>query len=147
MEIQAAKYPPGDAPNRYAVSLKVTNSGKTWARKLVIDKQIVGPAMPEPFDALTKIRHPASEPMVLGPGQSITLQFGEVLFSDLPAITNGQKTLDYVASVKYEDVLNDPLIEWQTHLSQRLNADTEGKGHFSFSYRTTHNCADKDCHD
>lgn len=147
MEMQTVKWPPGDVPNRYAVSLKVTNSGKTWARKLIIDKQVVTPAMPEPFDALTKIRHPVSEPMVLGPGQSITLQFGEVLFSDLPTITSGQKTFDYVALVKYEDVLNDPPIEWRTHLSQRLNADIEGKGHISFGYRTTHNCTDKDCPD
>ncbi|MGP0089478.1 MAG: hypothetical protein ACLPKB_05900 [Xanthobacteraceae bacterium] len=145
LEIQVISYPPGDAPNRYAISLKVTNSGKTWARKLFIDKQVVSPSTAEPFDALTKVRHPVSEPMVLGPGQNITLQFGEVPFTDLLDISLGRKTFDYVALVTYEDVINSPPIKWQTQLSQRLNADIEGKGHISFAYRTTHNCADYDC--
>jgi hypothetical protein len=145
LDTQAVLYPPGDAANRYAISLKVSNSGKTWARRLVIDKQVISPTMSEPFDALTKIRHPTFEPIVLGPGQNLSLQFGEILLSELAEIANGRKTYDYVAWVRYEDVLNDPPIQWQTQLSQRLNADTEGKGHVSFSYRTTHNCADRDC--
>ena len=129
LDTQITSWPPGNAPNRYAISLKVTNSGKTWARRLIIDKQVISPEMPEPFDALTKVRHPVSEPIVLGPGQSFTLQIGEVAFSDLPDITAGRKIFDYVAWVRYQDVLNSPPIQWQTQLSMRLVADTEGKGH------------------
>lgn len=101
--------------------------------------------MPEPFDALTKVTHAISEPIVLGPGQNLILQFGEVPFTDLLDVSVGRKVFDYVAWVRYEDVFNSPPVRWQTQLSQRLNADTEGKGHISFSYRTTHNCADQDC--
>jgi hypothetical protein len=85
----------------------------------------------------------ATEPMVLGPGQTIFLQFGEVPFDDIPDKVNGEKLSDYVAWAKYEDTINPVPIIWQTQLSLRLNGDRER--HVAFLFRTTYNCVDNDC--
>ena len=75
----------------------------------------------------------------------LELQWGQVLFTDIPLIADGRKYFDYVAWVRYEDAVTPYPIVRQTELSLRLNGDHQNG--ISFSYRTTHNCADTDCPD
>jgi len=123
----------------------MTNGGKTWARNLRILKQVVPQQQQDnkddPFDSLKWDEN--VNPMLLGPEQTVTLQFGEVPAAEIGEIADGKKVYDYVAWVKYEDTVSPKPIIRQTQLSQHLNADHEGG--ISFAYRATHNCADDDC--
>jgi hypothetical protein len=145
MDISARSYPPPpQQPNRYAVSLSVINSGKSWARNVRIRRMLVTDPTSDPFDPAVLDKQQTS-PMVLGPGQRLDLQFGDIPLSDLPRIASGAPHLFYVAWLTYEDVLSDPPVTRQTQLSRSVNADTEGPGHVSFSWMPTHNCADEGC--
>ncbi len=144
LEINASPYPPRpDPPNRFAVSLSITNGGQTWARGVTIRRAIV--PRQQGIDAWTHAEWAETTPIILGPRQTINLQFHEIPFSDLLALEKGEKGFNYFVWVQYDDVISRPSIRRQTQLSQRLNADTEGPGHISFSYLPTHNCADDDC--
>jgi hypothetical protein len=136
---------PEDRPDRYAISLVITNSGKTWARNLRIQKRDVPDAKSDPFDVLKW--GDSSESFVLGPNQTSTVQFGEVLFDQIPAITEGKKTKDFVVWIKYEDTVSRTPTTWQTQMSLHVNGDAvaPAPGHISFYYRPTHNCVDDDC--
>jgi hypothetical protein len=149
LAIDARAYPPPpDTPNRYAVSLSVTNGGKTWARNLAIRNAVVSRQLGVQRDPWNTVKwnEMASQPLVLGPSQTLHLQYDEIKFPDLSAIEKGNKRFDYVVWVQYEDVISSPSVPRQTQLYQRLHADTEGPiGHISFAYLPTHNCADGDC--
>ncbi len=135
------KYPP-DAPNRFAISLDITNGGKTWARKLILRTAIVK----KNVDWQSANWH-TSGPMVFGPSQTLHLQFAEVPFDDLKTIEKNDAGPNYFISVQYGDVVSDKPVSWYTQLAAHLRADTEppGPGHVSLAYFPTHNCADTDC--
>ncbi|MDR3498593.1 MAG: hypothetical protein P4L72_05125 [Parvibaculum sp.] len=143
LEIEARPYPP-DKPDRYSIVFSITNTGSTWARNIVILRKVITNAATDadPFDEL-KAQKPEGGKILLGPGQVLKLQFGDIPTSIVPAIAAKTLTVDYVAWVKYEDTLSNPAILRQTQISQHLNGDAEGG--VSFSYRPTHNCADDDC--
>ena len=141
LETIAESFPRNTPPNRYAISLRLTNGGKTWARNLVLAYDVVRDGRTEPFDVLDLKK--GTKPLVLGPNQSIAVQFGEVPFKDIRDIVEHRNIQNYVAWVVYYDTVNPTPVRWQTQLSQRLNADLENN--ISFSYRPTHNCADNDC--
>lgn len=143
LEVGARPYPP-ESPNRYSTFLRITNTGSTWARNVVIlQKRVHTPTPPsDPFDELTGEEFKGGK-QLFGPGQTIELQFGDIRFIDVPQLLSGQLNLDYVAWVIYEDSLSNPPIRRQTQISMHLNGDAEGG--ISFSFRPTHNCADEDC--
>jgi hypothetical protein len=142
MQISPKKYPP-KKPNRYANSLIVTNGGKTWARNLTIQKEVIRQELGDNRDPFDLMKQATQSPMVLGPGQTFELQFGEVKFSDVPEIAKRNFLISYVALARYEDTVSPSVVIRQTHLSNRLNGDTEGA--ISFGFLPTHNCADEDC--
>jgi hypothetical protein len=135
------KYP-SDAPTRFAISLDITNAGKTWARKLILKTAIV-----KKNTEWQSANWHNSGPMVLGPTQTFRLQFDEIQFADLAKIEKTDAGPNYFISVQYGDVISNPPALWQTQLALHLRADTEppGPGHVSFGYFTMHNCADTDC--
>lgn len=128
-------------PDRYAISLTIVNSGKTWARKLQIRKRTV---TAEPFNA-EELNKLATNPMVLGPGQRHEFQLDNIPLSDLPRLVSDNQTNFYVVWITYEDALSDPPVPRQTQLSVHTNYDLEGAGHVSIGYMPTHNCSDDDC--
>jgi hypothetical protein len=142
LETHTVPFPRDGTPNRYAVALKLTNNGKTWARKLIVSHNVVTTRQPEPFDTLTWDEKDHA-PMILGPGQTFELQWGEVSFTDVIDIADGKKWTDYVAAVKYQDTLSPDPIIWRTQISLHLLGDHER--HIAFNYLPTHNCADDDC--
>ena len=145
LDVWARIYPtPPEKPNRWAISLSVINNGKTWARNVRIRKYKSVNPTGDPFDIATLI---ASEeaPILLGPGEQIDIQFGDIPLTELADLTAHKSEIHYVAWVLYEDSLSDPSVIRQTQLSRHLGADTEGLGHVSFSWNETHNCADEDC--
>jgi hypothetical protein len=145
LRVDAHIYPPsGEIPNRYAISLVIKNSGRTWARNVHIKLARIENPVGDPFDA-AELQKQKTEALVLGPGEELTLQFTDVYLTELPDLKEGTKTYVFVAAVTYEDVLTNPPVVRQTHLSRKLVADTEGVGHVSFSWMPTHNCADDDC--
>ena len=136
---------PRNAPNRFAISLNIKNSGKTWARKLIMINKVVPDAKGDPFDAL-QWGDEATAPAVLGPDQTWSLQFGEIPFGDVPDIADRKKVYDYVVWIKYLDTVSRTPVVWQTQMSLHLIGDREGTpGHLSFGFNPTHNCADDDC--
>lgn len=142
LHISSRNYP-SIHPNRHAVSLFVTNGGKTWARKLRIKMGIISQedcAGRDPFDLLPQDE---KSPLVLGPGQVLELQFGDIQRTEVPNIVNGTIGRYFVALATYEDTMSQSKVIRQTHLSCRLNGDQEGG--ISFGYLPTHNCADDDC--
>ena len=142
LDTQSLSYPPRpETPNRYAISLVLNNTGKTWARKVVVAKKDVLDSQGDPFNFL---KWDSGAPIVLGPGQILKLQFGEIQFSEVPKIHDTTKKHDFVAWVKYEDAVSSEPIVRQTQMSLHLNGDSEGN--ISFSYNPTHNCAEEDCH-
>jgi hypothetical protein len=145
IDVSARLYPgPPEKSNRYAMSLTIVNSGKSWARNLQIRMKRVENPSGDPFDvaALEKTK---TARMVLGPGQQYDLQFEDVWLTELPDIKSGARKIFYVAWITYEDALSDPPVLRQTQLSRQLAADLEGIGHVAFSWMDTHNCADDDC--
>lgn len=137
--------PPPEIPNRYAVSLSVINSGKSWARNVRIRmREVYDPGELDPFDA-ANLEGQNTTPLVLGHGESLDLQFHDVRLSELPALHSGERQLFFAAWATYEDALSDPPIVRHTQLSRKLGADTEGIGHVSFGWLPTHNCVDDDC--
>ncbi len=89
-------YPP-DAPTRFAISLDITNAGKTWARKLIVKTAIV-----KKNTEWRSASWRTSGPMVLGPNQTFRLQCDEVSFADLSKIENTDAGSDYFIWVQYE---------------------------------------------
>jgi hypothetical protein len=81
--------------------------------------------------------------MILGPGQSLKLQFGDIAPPVVLAVANKLFQRSYVAVATYKDTLSPSVIIRQTQISCRLNGDLQGG--VSFSYMPTHNCADEDC--
>jgi hypothetical protein len=145
LDTKTITYPPGNSPNRFAISLNIKNSGKTWARKLIMINKVVPGAKGDPFDVL-QWGDEASAPAILGPDQALSLQFGEVPFGDIPDIADRKMTYDYVVWIKYLDTVSRDPIVWQTQMSLHLIGDKEGTpGHISFGFNPTHNCADNDC--
>jgi len=142
LEITARPYPPSD-PNRYAISLVVTNRGKTWARNLTLRKAIIKQDLSDKRDPFDVMEKPAIASLPLGPGQFLDVQFGDIAYSDVPEIAKRKIRRSYVAVARYEDTVSPTAIIHQTQLSQSLNGDNEGG--ISFSYLSTHNCADEDC--
>lgn len=142
LSISAKPYPPSD-PNRYAISLIVTNGGKTWARNLRIQMEVIAQEPGDGRDPFDLMNQDVRPPMVLGPGQTLDLQLPDVLRSDVPEIANGNVRHSYIAVARYEDTVSPTVVIRQTQLSMRLNGDTEGG--ISFGYLSTHNCADEDC--
>ena len=148
LQIEVRPYPP-DNPNRYAFALIVTNGGKTLARNLTIQQAVVTQDpndLTDPFDRLTQVAATNSNiisPMVLGPGQKLDLQLGEIALSQVPQLAHGQIRQCYVVLARYQDTVSPSSVTRQTQLSCRLNADLEGG--VSFTYLPTHNCADEDC--
>jgi hypothetical protein len=106
-----------------------------WSCKSLDDDSAV------PFD-VADWRGRTVEPIVLGPGQSLHLQFGDVPFTEIPEVHKGDIRRSYLVCVKYQDAL-EPEVTRQTQLSLQLNGDTEGR--ISFGHLLTHNCADDDC--
>jgi hypothetical protein len=147
LELDGRPYPPPpETPNRFAISLTITNGGKTWARNLTLRSDKISRNDVRGGDPWTMAKWETDGPMVLGPGETFRLQFDEVPFADLKAIENKMKWFYYVVWVNYEDVISEPSVPRQTQLAQRLNADTEPPhGHISLGYLPTHNCADDDC--
>ncbi len=123
--------------------MTVKNSGSTWARNLKVKHgMVVDPKIDDPFAVLEWDKITAN-PIILGPGQEIGMQFGELSGGELQNIIIDNRKVFFVAWITYEDVLSDPPILRQTQLSRRFNADAEGG--VSFSWMPTHNCADDDC--
>jgi hypothetical protein len=143
LHITAEGYPPS-APDRFAVYLVVTNAGKTWARHLKIQFAMIPQEYSDgsdPFDLMEK--NISLSPMILGPGQSLKLQFGDIAPPVVLAVANKLFQRSYVAVATYKDTLSPSVIIRQTQISCRLNGDLQGG--VSFSYMPTHNCADEDC--
>jgi hypothetical protein len=142
--ISAAPYAPAkdQPPDRYAISLAVVNSGKTWARNLQIRKKIVTDQIAEPFNA-AELNKETTSPIFLGPGQQLDFQLGIIPIGDLPRLVKDNVRYFYVAWITYEDTFSDT--SRQTQVSVRTAFDLEGIGHVSLGYMPTHNCADDDC--
>jgi len=133
---------PSVNPDCYAVSLIVTNGGKTWARNLTIQKDMIQQELGDESDPFDLMEQPIGLPMVLGPGQTHELQFGVVERPDVQKLAKGEIRRAYVAVARYQDTLSPAIIR-QTQLSRRLNGDMQGG--VSFGWLPTHNCADEDC--
>ena len=130
-------------PKRHTVSLIVHNRGKTWARHLRIQTAIVRNPKGDPFDEVKQDPNSKS-PIVLGPNQRMDLQIEDIEDAELPKIWHEEALKIYVVAwITYEDTVSSTRKTWQTQLSQRINADSEGRT--SFSWMPTHNCADDDC--
>jgi hypothetical protein len=144
LQISARLYPPLN-PNRWAVSLTVTNSGKTWARNMTIKTERLRRQpgdVRDPFN-IAEWDKMIDVPTILGPGEVINLQFGDIPLADLPSLAKREAIVSYVVWVQYQDTVSTPPAMQQTQRSWLLNADTEGG--ISFSANPTHNCADDDC--
>jgi len=141
--IKEYRAPNMPTPDRYTVSLRITNAGKTWARNLKFHTDTVrNPTTADPFDSIQWNPNEAA-PLALGPGQSWCVQFRDVQFSELLSIASGGLKVFYVAWVTYEDTVSSPPGRWQTQLSQEIIAGFEGD--ISYRWMPTHNCADEDC--
>lgn len=143
LHITAEGFPPS-APDRFAVYLVVTNAGKTWARHLKIQFAVIPQEYGDrhdPFDLMEK--GISVSPIILGPGQSHKLQFGDVTKPMVLAVANKLSQRSYVGAATYKDTLSQSVIIRQTQISCRMNGDLQGG--ISFSYLPTHNCADDDC--
>jgi hypothetical protein len=81
--------------------------------------------------------------MIVGPGQSLSLQFPDIQGEEHQEVIDGNLRLYFVAWITYEDVLSDPPVIRQTQLSRKYEADAEGGA--AFHWMPTHNCADGDC--
>jgi hypothetical protein len=130
--------------DRWAISLNVANNGKSWARKLIIRKDVVADPLGEPFNT-AKLDEKATAPLVLGPGQNLDLQFGVIWRSDLDKIIANHTRYFYLVWLTYEDVLSNPPVTWRTQVSMVSAFDHEGDGHMSLGFTGAHNCADDDC--
>lgn len=144
LDLGARPYPSAH-PNRYSITLKMTNSGATWARKVRMRRKIIRnhPGDSDPFDELSVDQTEGDGAFLLGPRQSIEFQFGDIPYGGLHDIALGNETIHYIVWITYEDSLSDPPIMRHTQMYARLNADIEGG--VSFTYRPSHNCADEDC--
>lgn len=145
LDVIARPYPPLN-PNRFAISLVVTNAGPVWASNLRVQNAVVtqsGPVVEtDPFEvaqAQAKKDSRTAEPLVIGPQQTQTFQFADVPFSDVPKIAKGELRQTYVAWATYGTAARP----YQTQMSKRLNGDTEGG--ISFTILPNHNCVDDDC--
>jgi hypothetical protein len=135
--------PPPKIPDRCSISLIIKNSGSTWARNVRVKHgMIVDPKDADPFAAV-KWEDIKPSPIVIGPGQEIGMQFGDLSGEDPREIIGNKRKVFHVAWVTYEDVLSDPPVTRQTQLFRRFNADEEGG--ISFAWMPTHNCADDNC--
>jgi hypothetical protein len=146
LEMSAFQWPfPPKNSDRWGIVVKITNSGQTWARNVVIRRAKISKEkgdLTDPWDD-TEWRRPTPEPMVLGPKQSVPLQMGDISFTDAPSIINGDRIIYFVVWVTYEDVAGPKPTVRHTQVSVRFNADAEGGT--SFSFLPTHNCADDSC--
>lgn len=132
--------PPARA-NRHSVFLTVKNTGMTWARKVRVRRGRAVDPIGDAWDG-EDWETPAA-PMVLGPGEEISLQFGDIEIGHLPTISTGDTEVFYLAEVTYEDTVSGPPALRRTQLYRRFNVDVEGG--ISFTWMPTHNCADEDC--
>jgi len=80
------------------------------------------------------------EPIVLGPGQSLSTQLPPVMYSEVPDIAYSRKGYEYLEWLTYDDAFG---VSRQTQFVATVNADPEN--FISFSFRGIHNCADNDC--
>jgi hypothetical protein len=80
------------------------------------------------------------EPIVLGPGQSLSTQLPPIMYSEVLDIANSRKGYEYLAWLTYKDAFD---VSRQTQFVATVNGDP--KKFISFSYRGAHNCADDDC--
>jgi hypothetical protein len=133
-------------PDRYALGLLVKNTGKTWARNVRIRHKNVASPSNDPFDA-AELEKIDTGPIVLGPGEDTTFQLNEIYLDELRQIAppDGHDAIFLTAWITYDDGMTNPPTKRQTQLSVRLNADTRGIGHVSFTHMPTHNCVDSDC--
>ena len=143
IELTMVRYPP-HRPDRIGVGFKVTNSGQTWARNLVIRKAVISRDFKAKYDPWDRAKWEGdNSPMVLGPNQSMNLQLTDIWLTDIPGVLLGDKGFDFAIWATYNDTLTDPPVMRQTQLSQRFAADQHGGT--SVAYLPTHNCADDDC--
>ncbi len=144
LEISGRRYPPPPkVADRYSISLALKNSGSTWARHVQVRHgRIIDPTEPDPFAAM-KWDEITPHPVLIGPGQEIGMQFGDLFGQQLHDILINKRRVFFVAWVTYFDTLSEPPITRQTQLFRQLNVDEEGG--VSFSWMPIHNCADEDC--
>ena len=126
-------------PPRYGVALSIINGGKTWARNVVVRSKPISITQPEDKWSSVDWSKLASDPIVLGPGQSLKLQLPPILFSEREAIARREAGYEYLAWITYDDAFDAPR---RTQMAQIVNS---GEGVISFSFIGTHNCADNDC--
>jgi hypothetical protein len=144
LEVAGRAYPPPPKiPDRYSITLTIKNSGSTWARNVRIKHVMaVDPKEDDVFSAV-KWDEIKPHPILIGPGQETSMQFGDLSGEDLRDIIASKRRVFFLARVAYEDTLSDPPITRQTQLFRQFNADEEGG--VSFAWMPTHNCADDDC--
>ncbi len=136
---------PPEKPNRLSITVNVVNGGSTWAQNFTA--QIALAKIPSserraPFETAQWEDHPPAS-MILGPGQVLDLQVGDVLPGEILAVQQGMLGIYALGWIRYEDTIAVPRIQRQTQMSRQLNVDGEG-GH-SFGSTPTHNCADEGC--
>jgi hypothetical protein len=144
LEVTGRAYPPAPkTPDRYSVLLMIRNSGATWARNVRV-RHVMGvdPEQDDPFAAV-KWDEIKPHPILIGPGQETSMQFGDLSGADLRDIIENKRRVFFMAWITYEDILASPPIVRQTQLFRRFNADEEGG--VSFAWMPIHNCADEDC--
>ncbi len=144
LETGARKWPrtSPETSDRWSIFLTVKNSGKTWANNLRMQFDTIRNPVSDAFDSFhwAVAQQP---PMVLGPGQELSLQFRDVELSEVAKLVSGELRIFYVAWITYEDAMSDPPVTRQTQLYRRLNGDVENN--VAFGWMSAHNCADGDC--
>ena len=139
-------YPfPPQVPQFIGIGFKITNSGQTWARNLVVRKERIDREFGVEYDPWDRVNwdEMKTQSMVLGPGQTIGMQLTDHPITVIPEVANQTIGWDYAVWVTYEDTVTDPPIPRQTQSLVRLGADHHGGT--SFQMLPGHNCADDDC--
>jgi hypothetical protein len=128
-------------PDRYGVTLNVTNSGRTWARNLVVRTQRVAEISKNNVWDSVDWKNIREESIVLGPGQNLPLQLPNIFLTEVPEIAQRSKGYEYFAWITYDDAF-DP--GRNTQIAMSVDAGSP-YGEIAFGYLAGHNCADDDC--
>ena len=141
LEISGFKYTPPlkKEPDRFGISLVMKNGGKTWARNLIARMKSLHLA--RFANVWNEVDWDVAEPIVLGPDQSLSLQFEAIMFADLDSISDRSDGREYLAWITYDDVFNAK----PSPQTQMVATVYSGERDISFNYEGTHNCADSDC--